>query len=70
MTDMGAAERRLEQAILRLEAALEARPGAAPLAAVAAPSTAANDSQKRQEIRDVSKRLDSAINRLRQALGE
>lgn len=67
MADVGAAEKRLERAIARLETALETYRPAAPESPAREPE---NDNDVREEIRNVTVRLDSAIHRLRRALGE
>ncbi|MCE2510232.1 MAG: hypothetical protein J4G10_04570 [Alphaproteobacteria bacterium] len=72
MADMGAAEKRLERAIARLETALQSSASVSPSATTptATPIAESENNGVREEIRDVTVRLDSAIHRLRRALGE
>jgi len=72
MTDVGAAEKRLERAIARLETAFASREPALASAAVSAVTSIAKSEGDgmREEIRDVTVRLDSAIHRLQRTLGE
>ena len=72
MTDVGAAEKRLDRAIARLETALTTRklplPSSAGLTMTSIAKSEGDDT--REEIRDVAIRLDSAIHRLQRTLGE
>lgn len=74
MSDVGAAEKRLEYAIARLEAALKARAESPPMADVAADAgvSQAKDGETLRDsaLRDVTGRVDSAILNLRRVLGE
>jgi len=70
MSDVRAAEKRLEQAVARLETALESR---ARISTAEAPVPAANptfETETAATVRDVTMRLDTAIHRLRRALEE
>ncbi|MBN4016461.1 hypothetical protein JYT88_01410 [Rhodospirillaceae bacterium AH-315-P19] len=75
MSDVEAAEKRLEYAIARLEAAIKARAQTAPAADVGVSQTedgkTPRDSTLRDStLRDVTGRVDSAIGNLRRVLGE
>ena len=72
MADVGAAEKRLARAVARLETALATRdpaPSSSDASAVTSIAKTEGD-EMREEIRDVTVRLDSAIHRLRRTLGE
>ena len=75
MSDVEAAEKRLESAIARLEAAMTVRTETAPVADAGMPRTedgeTPRDSTLRDSaLRDVTGRVDSAILNLRRVLGE
>jgi len=75
MSDVEAAEKRLEYAIARLEAAMKARAETAPVADAGIlrtedGKTPRDNTLRDNTLRDVTGRLDSAIGTLRRVLGE